>query len=708
MKTKQHAPIPWPMLGAALLLPLGIQLASVLIPVERLWGADALRYLHDSVSYAMALLPALLYLILRGMDIDPLRTPLALLLVLLALAPPLLWPMGTYFYGDGGLLIPQVHRFSLNGGFDSGLILNLKSSPLAGILLMLAMKAGPALGSTFAFLMPDDALYPFRMLSILSLAAVVTYILRVSRGRHRLALLPALAGTAGVLFYSGYVEFYTPVFASITIYLIAVERTLTGKAPLWPALVMFVISLAAHYMTLALLPSLILIVGTRTEIIRRRVHALQYADLRLGLVAGTMLVAGWIAFYFLAGFADSPSRVIMPIAAQVSPAGSQSYTLLSSWHLVDMLNLLLLLAPAALIALIWTWIARFRERKFGDSVDAFHAMNVVVFIGFAFFANASLGLSRDWDLPAPLGIIILLAALSSLRRRYDERAAVGLAMISLLLMLPWTQLHRNDAATAERFTHILRLDDGHMYGDYALSGYDALRKYRHRERDLQGEIALTKRMVEILDYPQHYRELSEMAQLLHGTDPGQTISLQKWMLDRLLRRTKILLRKQTDHDYSISVPLVDSLTQAIGFLSRGNGTLAELLPHIDSLARYTRNGKSFPAIDGLALYQRGAYAEAAQLFAAAAGEGFSSPNMYLLFGNALALSRQYSASLSRFEEGVRKYPDDGMLRFTLGKYYVRARIQPARAAELLRWCVSHEEPAALIEEARKLLDEISR
>jgi tetratricopeptide (TPR) repeat protein len=696
------------MLGAALLLPLAAQLAGLILPEFRLWGIDALAYLPGVMTYAMLLLPFLLFLVFRGMDVDPLRTPLALLLILLALAPPLLWPVGTYFYGDGGLLIPQIHRYSLDGNFDTQLLLNLKSSPLAGVLILLVMKAVPALGSAITMLMPEDALYPFRWISVLCLAAVVIYILRVAHGQQRLVLLLALAGTAGVLLYSGHVEFYTPVFAAVTVYLIAAERALTGKSAVWPAALAFVIAVAAHYLALVLLPSLLLIAGMRADspradVFRRRLRLLRHPDLRHGLLAGAVIVAGWTALYFIAGFADSPSRVVMPVAAQSSPAGTQAYTLFSAPHLLDMANLLLLLAPAAVIALLWMWIVRFREKKYGDEVEAFHAMNAVLFAGFAFFANASLGLARDWDLLSPLGIVLLLAALSLLRRRYDERAATALAMISLLLMLPWTQLHRDADATAERFTRIMQADEELMYGDYALSGYDALRKYRHREGDLAGEIALTRHMVELLDYPQHYRELTLMAQLLQPTDPSRTLALQTFMLERLNDRATVLKSAGAVGDYSSSLPAIDSLAQAIGFLALGNGQYAAVEKPIGDIARRTRGGRGFPAIEGLALYQQGAYAEAAARFTAAVGEDFSSPDMYLLFGNALALSRQYSASLSRFEEGVRKYPDDGMLRFTLGKYYARAGIQSSRAAELLRWCVEHGNPPQHVAEARELL-----
>jgi tetratricopeptide (TPR) repeat protein len=703
MKTRQHGTTPWMMLGAALLLPLLVQFSALAIPMERAWGFDALRYLPASMPVFLLVLPVALYLALRGMEIDPLRTPIALLLLLLALAPPLLWPMETYFYGDGGLLVPQVHRFSVDGSFDAGMLLNLKSAPLAGALLLLAMKAGPVLGEVIDVLMPTDALYPFHWISVLCLSVAVIYVLRVARGPQRLALLLALAGTAGVLFYSGYVEYYTPVFTALFVFVIAAERSLGGKTGIGPVLSAYALAVVSHYMALALLPSLLFVLAARNETLRARLRHLRHADVRAGLAAGGALVAAWVLFYLAAGFADSASRIVMPVAAQESPAGLQSYTLLSAAHLADILNLFVLLAPAGLVALLWTWTARFRDRKFGDGVEAFHALNVVLLAGFALFANATLGLSRDWDLLAPLGIVILLAAISGLRRRYDERAAVALAMVSVLLTLPWTQLHRDGEATATRFERIMQRDAGLMYGDYALSGYDALRKYRHRRGDLRAEIRLTKQMIGLLDYPQHYRELSRMAQMLARSEPDTTVALQRWMLGRLHERMTTLENAGMTQDYSISIRAIDSLTQAIGFLALGNGWYGELHSRIEAIALGTRNAVPYPAIAGLAMYREGAYEVAAGQFEAALREGFSNPTVYLFHGNALALSQQYSESLSRFEEGVRTYPEDGMLRFTLGKYYVRARVQPERAIELLRWCVERNDPAEHMAEANALL-----
>ncbi|MBR9976567.1 MAG: hypothetical protein KFH87_00645 [Bacteroidetes bacterium] len=704
MKSRQPQHTPWMLLAAALCLPLAAQFLTLLSPAGRLWGVNALQYLPDWFPLVYVIVPFVLYAAFRGLEQPRLRLTLLILLSAAALLPLLIWPVQTYFYGDGGLLIPQIHRFSAGLEYDQDLLLNMKSSPLAGALLLLAMHTAPAAGELFSFLMPEDALYPFRWVSFLCLGIVVGYIGLVFRGNRRLTLFLAVAGTAGALLYAGYVEFYTPVFAALTIYLLAAERALTGKGSIWPVLAAYLVTVAAHFMSIALLPSLLLLLACRSEAIRNRLRMLRHPDLRHGLLLGIVVIAGWSIVYVLAGFHDSPSRIVMPLVPQSTEAGTQAYTLFGAPHLLDMLNLFALLAPAAAITLIGVWILHLRRKAFGDHIDAFHAANVLLFGGFSFFANATLGLARDWDLLAPLGIILLLAALSFLHRHYGERSALILALISLTLTLPWLHLHRDEDATADRFSDIMELDTERIYGDYALSGFDALRKYHHRRGDVTAEIGLTRRMIVILDYPQHYREFIGMAQLRQRSDPEFTREHHGWVLERLTGHARRLRAQDVEGDYSLSLPVIDSLAQAIGFLAVGNETLDDVRPGLATLAELTREGRPFPAIDGLLEYHRGAWAVSADYFQRAVEEGFHTAEVYLFFGNALALSGRYSESLSRFEQGVRRFPDSGMLRFTLGKYYVRAGIQQERAVELLRWCIEHNDPPQHSDDARMLLN----
>ena len=148
-------------------------------------------------------------------------------------------------------------------------------------------------------------------------------------------------------------------------------------------------------------------------------------------------------------------------------------------------------------------------------------------------------------------------------------------------------------------------------------------------------------LYEVITYPQHYRELCDLAQLMQSTNPERTVEEQRFMLQRLLARARSLRGRGITHDYSGSMHAVDSLTQAIGYLALGNGAYGPVASDLEQIAALTRDGRNFPAIDGLSRYQQRSYAEAARHFEAALAEGFSTPNMYLLFGNSLALSQQY-------------------------------------------------------------------
>ncbi|PLX23135.1 MAG: hypothetical protein C0600_15705 [Ignavibacteria bacterium] len=215
-------------------------------------------------------------------------------------------------------------------------------------------------------------------------------------------------------------------------------------------------------------------------------------------------------------------------------------------------------------------------------------------------------------------------------------------------------------------------------------------------------------MITRVGYAQHFRELSNIAQGLHTTERTKAMQLQSWILQRLNKVSKGVKDGFPPLAYAISLEQIDSLAQAIGMLAQQDGRNRELEIEAFEIGLRTRDGTEFPAIRAMDYYTKRQYDSAIVHFDRALQEGFHTPGLYLLYGNALALSQRYSESLSRFEEGVRRYPDDGMLRFTLGKYYVRARIQPERAAELLQWCIENENPREKVEAAQKLLYSLVR
>ncbi|MCZ7555099.1 MAG: hypothetical protein M5R41_01680 [Bacteroidia bacterium] len=693
-------------LAAAVVIPTALRLSAVLLPWQRTWGFDMLRELNTPAGVLLCLAPLLALLLLHprfqqtaadGAHRNGHIASLSLLGLLLAAS--LFRPMETFFYGDGGLLIPQIHLFSLGEEYDVSLLLDMKSAPLGGALLVAAMHGIPTITSLIGAFEPTTAMYPFGLVSFVSLLAVSLYILLRLPRAERLRASLLLCGSAGVLFFFGYAEFYTPLFACVILFLLEGEWTVRKQTSVIPLIVLFALCLSAHFQSLVLAPALIYVVAKRPTstgipaVVTRRPFALSMAAL------GALVV-----FHFIIGLLLPDNRVLMPWTNVRTAAGTLSYTLFSPWHLADMMNLPLLLAPMAAVLLLSAPLLRKKMARDAEEARSslnFALLSLLFLAAFVFLANTSLGLARDWDLAAPLGVALLFSALL-LSERWHPTAMLITGVASLLFTLPWLVVNLHAPAGSARFERILRLDDTHMYGDYALSGYEALRKYHRRAGDPSREIDLTQRMIELTGYPLHYRELSDAAAVMYREAPEEYERVHIWMLARLLERAQTMRRDGVVRDYAMSMDQIDSLAQGIGVQA-----LTTRAPFPDAqlrdIAAITRGGRAWPGIIGMQAYARKDFPAAVVSISEALASGFASPILSLFHGNALALSGRHVEALQALEEGIASFPNDWMLKFTLAKYYLRAGIEHERAVELLRWCSEYGVPENKAEEFRDLL-----
>jgi tetratricopeptide (TPR) repeat protein len=707
MNTETRIPSILPALAVAILIPVLLRLLLPFAEWERSWGIDMSGDVSAWLSYVLLLLPLLSLLLLtsRGRDLcERLNerhgsiAAAALLFTLLIVS--FFLPMDSFFYGDGGSLIPQIHLYSMGASYDSALLLNLKSSPLSGILLLAFMKWTPEVTTFLGLSWPVTAFYPFTLLSLTSLLGVSLYIFAVLPRRERLFAALLVTGTAGSLLFFGYVEYYAPVFAALLIFFLEGERVAAGRGSVKLLLAIFVLAVASHYLALALLPPLLYALATRRPG-QGMVAKLLRHPFRLTLLSLLLFVI----VYTIWALAGSDSRILMPLSAVHTEAGSLTYTLLSAAHLSDLLNLLLLLAPVALLLLLLLLLPHYRRQGVSQSGLHFALLSTIFLAAFIFFANTSFGLARDWDIAAPLGGALLLSALLSLRP-FGAGAMTALGAASLLLTLPWIAVNTHSDSAAGRFERVLRLDDERMYGDYALSGYEALRKFHRNKGNTDSEIPITKRMIELADYPMHYRELLDAMAAFHRDDADTYDGLQRWILARLSDNAASLRARGIDESYSIGLKQIDSLAQGAAVQA-----LVLQMPwpafEFARIADITRDGRSWPAVDGLHAYARGGYVEAVEAFELALQGDFHNPVLYLFSGNALALSGHHVAALQRLEHGIDRFPDDGMLRLTLAKYYLRAGIQIDRASELLLWCAEYGQPTGREQEVADLLHSIA-
>jgi hypothetical protein len=646
---------------------------------SRAWGCDYLGLFGVLPALLFTALPILGVWLISLTDDHALETVrgrrlLVAGITLAALALCLFMPLGTAFYGDGGLLTPQVFRLAAGEAYDAGLFLNLKSSPLPGLLILGLAKAIPSVLNVLSLPLPSTAFYPFQGLSILLLLAGALLALR--NGARDALRFAALFGTAYGVFFLGYVEFYLPVFLFLSFFLGGGERVLESRQSRFGVGLLFVLAILSHYSIAALIPAFLYLFFQHKSITRPRMLAL----------AGAGFFIAWLAVYFAGGLYASDNRIIMPLIAPATPAGVQTYTLLSSYHLGDLANLLMLANPVAALAILVMLFHRRASGFFTSPVIVFHLLALTGFGLFLFFANTSLGLARDWDLTAPLGVIITSLAIALVRSTYPQeatRASLLLVASGILFAVPWYATHLSPALSARRFENILRLDSAHIYRDYALSGYEALRKYHQNAGNTAKDIALSRAKVEILDYPQHYLEFLTKLYTLVNTAPAEFDSQHAWLVARLQRRAEQLRQSGVDRDYSLSLGQIDSVAAHVAFhafITRKEQTIRSDLAEISRLT----GGRQTPVIiEGMERFDAKRYAEAVQSFREADSLGFRHPRFTLLYANALSIQSMSDEAIMVLEKALPRFPTDIPLLLALAKEYLRVNRNPARVVDLL-------------------------
>jgi hypothetical protein len=676
----------------------------------RYWGLD---FLVDSGKSAIlwrlaAALPLLCFFIRpvreRLLARKPtLHSTVPLFLIAAAMTVLFLWPMRTFFYGDGGPLLVQIWRIGEQQAVDMSLLLNWKSSPLAGAIIYGLAVAVPKLFTTLGLQPPAHAAYPFVAMSALALIVLGVYFFRRRRDERTVMEALLLFGTAGALFFFGYVEFYLPVFVFVFLYLSTAERALDGD-PLWPAALALALAIAAHYAAAVLLPSFAVL-----ALSRKKESGIRISGSRVLLVLGGA-IALYLALLFGGVIGSGDSRLIMPLHPVDSPAGRCVYTVFSPWHLADIANLLALLAPLPLLVIAALAFTRQGRSWFSTPHFAFHAFGAGFFFLFIFAANTSLGLARDWDLAAPLGLLLAFFALSMLRHfngREWQLAGSFFSLSAMLLTLPWLAINLNDALSASRFERVLALDAEHMYRDYALSGYEALRKYHqnagHRDRDLD----LTRKKILIIDYPSNYLLLFGKSQnMLESGLRTDYIATQRWMLGRLERKARELRTAGLPRDYAISIAQIDSLAELIAvhaFIARVDSALTDAFRAVGNVTGYAY---PFLSIRGMEAYQRREYPAAAELLQQALNRGFHSARVYVVLGTALGLADRHGEALRAFEAGVLANPTDLQLHVLLAKYYIRAGVNLPGARVLLERAMNLEPDPTQRREIQGLVEQI--
>lgn len=357
----------------------------------------------------------------------------------------ILLPSSTYFSGDGyqllsrladgrsiakdwdfgsTALIESVHRM-LGGNGEPGALKTYRS---------IAVVAG-VLGSLFTLLLAQR--------------------LPLNRLQHLLFVLGMLTGGYMLMFF-GHVENYSLLVAVVLIYSLAGYLVVLDRLSILWLIPILVAAVLLHLIAVALFPSFIILLVRKntgfhklTEMIRAK---------RLPIIAGVVIV-GAICYHLIQQNVLFLQFALLPVIPDRFAVEGE--WLFSPKHLVDMLNLILLLSPISLLLLVRQW----GKKEPGPSEHSslyFWAL-VLGTLGMVFVMRSGIGMPRDWDLFAIAGPPLVLATMATLFRWGAQKKwlfpIIGLAIsLNLVLLIPRVVVNVTDEIAVQHFKSYLDLD----------------------------------------------------------------------------------------------------------------------------------------------------------------------------------------------------------------------------------------------------------
>ena len=478
LKRQHHAGVRKPETVAAAFLGLHVLLAFW--RPNPFWGADLLYYYPDSLWIVFILL-AILVLVprvrarvhalfaglsaaLQGNGVRP--WIVRILLILVALAGFIALQSARHLLGDGYLYLREL---------DAGITQRVDRAPLTFALIRFVHEAGASLWQTAE---NTYRVYSYASGLLFLLLALATAGALGRTDREKTVVFAFLVTAGYVQLFFGYVENYAFYMPATLLYLLAGLRSLENRAPLYvPALVLGLL-VPFHFLFVLFAPSLIILGYYRYR--RQETSMPKWKNVADKLAAFCTAPLAAVLVFWIAGFdfgafleRTGGKHHILPLFSE--PGFHVPYRIVSLSHLLDFVNLQVLSAPAAVMAVFLFGGKEYRHHPFLLSAAA-------VPLFFTFLANPEIGAFRDWDILALPALPLTLWAASALleRRRQDERdhrsVSVICAAAALHTML-WIGLNANPAAAEARYVHLMGRLNGHAasYGWETLGTYYRLR-----------------------------------------------------------------------------------------------------------------------------------------------------------------------------------------------------------------------------------------
>ena len=282
-----------------------------------------------------------------------------------------------------------------------------------------------------------------------------------SSWRPLLLLLGCSMGALGVFF--GHVENYAFVLLLAVSFLMAGSRSAEGRMSLGAVCLLFVFAVKAHAMLVFFAPALLYLACYK---LAKKFSALRplltWKGLTMALILPSLALGAALYFFYFRSFnaphTGTSGALRQTFLALLPQARPLDYSLGSIAHLLDLVNVLLLVAGPVVLLLIGIALSRPQSLAWHHPSVKFAALGALYPVLFYCALNPALSLPRDWDLYAVLAGPLLVFASAVLLHSHEDRipraSALGTAMAFGVFAVAFWVLNASPAALSRRLQDV--------------------------------------------------------------------------------------------------------------------------------------------------------------------------------------------------------------------------------------------------------------
>ncbi|MFH2050030.1 MAG: hypothetical protein ABIJ12_11345 [bacterium] len=259
------------------------------------------------------------------------------------------------------------------------------------------------------------------------------------------------------LLWFGYVENYSLFVMSVGIYSLVGYLAVTNKISHYWIIVPLIMAIIMHVMGVTLILSTFFILLSRPG--PRKILS-RFSSRTLLTVSLLILAIILIPFIYVYNKSYFFKLALVPLFENRFTV--DGYTLFSLAHIADVINLIILLVPILIIAIVY--FIRYKNRFLPLSIKAWYLIMLTLSVFLALFLfDPRIGISRDWDLFSftgfPLMLLSSLTLLSLLKKKIITRSVIILAVsLNLMFLVPRVMTQISVEHALEQFRQYISWD----------------------------------------------------------------------------------------------------------------------------------------------------------------------------------------------------------------------------------------------------------